>query len=171
VYLSERSFIPGVGVRTLVWRHATAWAEAGLALGYLSGHVLSDFRAGVSFSHGVGRLLGAESPGWFAETNTDAVFISRFGNDALVYGQFRTGYTAWAKPLQAQFYWNTGLTFDDKRQSWANFWELGPGVRLAGGPLPKSAYFTFNAMRGTYLLAPRAAFNDLRVGLWYAFTR
>jgi Tfp pilus assembly protein PilF len=190
VYLSESAFIPGAGVRSLPWHHATAWAEAGLAVGYLSGHVLSDFRGGVSFSRGVGRLLGAESAGWFAETNQDAVFISRFGNDSIVYAQLRTGYTTgtdtnsrlwnwlsvpglsrFPKPLQAQFYWNSDLTFDQKRQTWANFWELGPGLRLAGGPLPKSAYFTFNAMRGAYLTGGHATFNDLRVGLWYAFTR
>ncbi len=171
VYLSESSFIPAVGVRTLPWHHATAWAEAGLAMGYLRGHVLSDYRAGISFSRGVGRLLGAESAGWFAETNSDAVFISRFGNDSIVYAQVRAGYTAGRKPLQAQLYWNTGVTFDQKRQSWANFWEVGPGLRLAGGPLPKSAYFTFNALRGAYLMGAGAMFNDLRVGLWYAFTR
>jgi hypothetical protein len=35
-------------------------------------------------------------------------------------------------------------------------------------------YVTFNALRGRYLIdnpARRPGFNDLRVGLWYAFTR
>ena len=171
VYLSESSLVPGIGVKTPVWRHTMAWAEAGLAIGYLRGHVLSDYRAGVTFSRGVGRLMGAESPGWYAETNLDAVFVSRLGNDSLVYGQVRSGYTAGPKSLRAQFYWNANLTFDQKRQAWANFLEMGPGLRLAGPLLPKSAYIAFNALHGWYLAGGRTPFTDLRVGLWYAFTR
>ena len=171
VYLSESSVIPGIGIRTLVWRHAMAWADAGMAIGYLKGHVLSDYRAGATWSRGVGHLMGAESPGWFAESNLDAVFVSRFGNDTLVYGQVRNGYTAGPKTLRAQLYWNSNLTFDQKRQAWANFVETGPGLKLAGALLPKSAFITFNAMHGWYLAGPPTEFTDLRVGIWYAFTR
>ena len=170
VYLSESSVIPGIGVKTAVWRHAMAWAEAGLALRYLTGHVLSDYRAGVTWSRGVGHSMGAESAGWFAESNLDAVFVSRFGNDTLVYGQARNGYTVGPKAFRAQFYWNSNLTFDQKRQVWANFFEMGPGLKLAGALLPKSAFIAFNAVQGRYLVGPRTAFTDLRVGLWYAFT-
>ena len=170
VYLSESSVIPGIGVKTAVWRHAMAWAEAGLALRYLTGHVLSDYRAGVTWSRGVGHSMGAESAGWFAESNLDAVFVSRFGNDTLVYGQARNGYTFGPKAFRAQFYWNSNLTFDQKRQVWANFFEMGPGLKLAGALLPESAFIAFNAVQGRYLVGPRTAFTDLRVGLWYAFT-
>jgi hypothetical protein len=170
VYLSESSVIPGLGVKTTVWHHAMAWAEAGLALRYLTGHVLSDYRAGVAWSRGVGHLMGAETPGWFAESNLDAVFVSRFGNDTLVYGQVRNGYTVGPKALRAQFYWNSNLTFDQKREAWANFFEMGPGLKMAGALLPKSAFITFNAVQGRYLAGSRTAFTDLRVGLWYAFT-
>jgi Flp pilus assembly protein TadD len=170
VYLSESSVIPGIGVKTAVWRYAMAWAEAGLAIRYLTGHVLSDYRAGVTWSRGVGHLMGAESAGWFAESNLDAVFVSRFGNDTLVYGQARNGYTVGPKAFRAQFYWNSNLTFDQKRQAWANFFEMGPGLKLAGALLPKSAFIAFNAVQGRYLVGPRTAFTDLRVGLWYAFT-
>jgi len=171
VYLSESSVIPGVGVKTAVWRRAMAWAEAGVAVRYLTGHVLSDYRAGVTWSRGFGRSMGAESSGWFAESNADAVFVSRFGNDTLVYGQARAGYTTGPKELRGQLYWNSNLTFDEKRQAWANFIEEGPGLKLAGAALPKSAFITFNAMRGRYLVGAPALFTDLRVGLWYAFTR
>jgi Flp pilus assembly protein TadD len=171
IYLSESSVIPGIGVKTAVWRHAMAWAEAGIAIRYLSGHFLSDYRAGVTWSRGVGHLMGAESTGWFDETNLDAVFVSRFGNDTLVYGQVRNGYTLGPRALRAQFYWNSNLTFDQKRQAWANFFEMGPGLKLASALLPKSAFITFNAVQGWYLVGPRTAFIDLRVGLWYAFTR
>ena len=171
LYLSESSVIPGVGLKTAVWRHAMAWAEAGVAVRYLTGHLLSDYRAGVTWSRGFGHSMGAESGGWFAESNLDAVFVSRFGNDTLVYGQARGGYTAGPKILRAQVYWNSNLTFDQKRQAWANFLEEGPGLKVAGALLPKSAFITFNAMRGRYLVGAPAAFTDFRVGLWYAFTR
>ena len=49
--------------------------------------------------------------------------------------------------------------------------ETGPGVRI---PLPQRMYFTVNALRGRYLIdstARRATFNDIRVGLWFSFTR
>jgi Flp pilus assembly protein TadD len=170
VYLSESSVIPGIGVKTAVWGHAMAWAEAGVAIRYLTGHAVSDYRAGVTWSRGVGHSMGGESAGWFAESNLDAVFISRFGNDTLVYAQARNGYTVGAKPLRAQFYWNSNLTVDQKRQAWANFFEMGPGLKLAGTMLPKSAFITFNAVQGRYLVGGGAAFTDLRVGLWYAFT-
>lgn len=171
VYLSESSVIPALGVKTAVWRHAMAWAEGGVAVRYLTGHLLSDYRAGVSWSRGFGHLMGAEAGGWFAESNADAVFVSRFGNDTLVYGQGRAGYTAGPKELRAQLYWNSNLTFDQKRQAWANFLEEGPGLKVAGALLPKSAFLTFNAMRGRYLVGSATWFTDLRVGLWYAFTR
>ena len=171
VYLSESSVIPGVGVKTVVWRHTMAWAEAGVAMRYLTGHLLSDYRAGVTWSRGFGHSMGAESSGWFAEANADAVFVSRFGNDGLVYGQARAGYTAGPKELRGQLYWNSNLTFDQKRQAWANFIEEGPGLKLAGAVLPKTAFITFNAVRGRYLVGAPALFTDLRVGIWYAFTR
>jgi Tfp pilus assembly protein PilF len=170
LHLSESSFIPGIGLHTPLWHGMMAWAETGLAAGYLSRHATPDYRGGLSLARGVGHM-GAESSGWFADTALDGVFISRFGNDLLVYQQGRMGYTTAAKRLKAQWYWNANLTFDDRREDWANFWETGPGVRLAGGPLPRSAYFTLNLLRGGYLIHGRAAYTDVRVGFWYAITR
>lgn len=164
-YLSESSFIMGLGLRTPVWRGLTGWAEAGSAISYITGHMLPDYRAGVSFGRGVGRQLGGESSGWFGETTVDGVFISRYGNDFLLYQQNRGGYTAG----QTQFYWNANVTVDSKGESWANFVETGPGLRLAGPALP-GTYFTLNAVRGAYLKPGRAPFNDIRAGFWYAFT-
>ena len=109
--------------------------------------------------------------GWFADTALDGVFISRFGNDFLVYQQSRMGYTVGSRESRTQLYWNANLTVDDRREDWANFWETGPGVRFAGGPLPRSAYFTVNLLRGSYLIRGRAAYTDVRVGFWYAITR
>jgi tetratricopeptide (TPR) repeat protein len=166
-YLSESSFIFGLGLRTPVWRGATAWAEAGSAVSYVTRHMLPDYRAGVSLARGTGRALGGESSGWFGDTTLDGVFISRYGNDFLLYQQSRAGYAA---GRQAQFYWNANVTVDSRGEGWANFVETGPGLRLNGPALSGSSYFTLNAVRGAYLKAGRAPFSDIRAGFWYAFT-
>ena len=166
--LSESSFIPGVGVRTTPWRGISLWAEAGSAAGYLTGHFLPDYRAGVSTSRRMGRAASAESGAAFADTSIDGVFVSRFGNDFLVYQRGRIGYASESRGLRRQLYWNANLTVDDKRQDWANFWEMGPGVKLSGGPLPRAAYVSVDLLKGGYLIRGRAAYNDLRVGFWYA---
>jgi hypothetical protein len=146
----------------------SAWAEAGSAMSYLNGHKLPDYRAGVSLARGLGRTLDRESTGWFGDTTVDGVFISRYGNDLLLYQQNRAGYTLRGV---AQFYWNANLTLDSRGESWANFVETGPGLRLAGPALPGPTYFTLNAVRGSYLKGGRAAFTDIRAGFWYAFSR
>ena len=54
---------------------------------------------GVSWAHGWGQLdVLRIAPGFFAETNADEVFVSRFGNDFLTYSQTRLGYTY--RPVQ-----------------------------------------------------------------------
>jgi len=173
-YLSESSFILGVGVRTVPWKGITGWFEAGSAVGYLSGHMLPDYRGGISAARGIGHTLGGESTGFFADSTLDAIFVSRFGNDFLVYSQSRFGFTAGPRDFRAQFYMNGNLTFDDQRQYWANFVEAGPGIRVHSAAMPQSMYVTVNWLRGAYLIneynPQRPNFNDLRVGVWYAFT-
>jgi Tfp pilus assembly protein PilF len=169
-YLSESSFIVGVGVRTATWQGVTGWFEAGSAMGYLTGHMLPDFRGGISAARGIGKTLGSESAGFFADTTLDAIFVSRFGNDFLVYSQSRGGYSFGPSEFRAQLYMNGNATIDDQRQAWANFAEFGPGIRIHAGPMPKSMYVTVNLLRGMYFLT-QGYFNDLRVGVWYAFTR
>ena len=172
-YLSESAVIVGAGLHTLPWHGLVAWGEAGSSMSYLNGHKLPDYRGGLSFARGAGHTLRGEAPGWFADTAFDAVFISRFDNDAMLYNQSRLGFTFGPPSLRAQLYWNGGLTIDDKRQYWANFVETGPGIRITGSFLPKSMFFTVNAMRGAYLINtgnPRGPnFNDFRAGFWYAF--
>jgi hypothetical protein len=173
-YLSESSFILGVGVRTVPWNGITGWFEAGSAVGYLSGHMLPDYRGGISAARGIGHTLGGESTGFFADSTLDAIFVSRFGNDSLVYSQSRIGFTIGPPDFRAQLYINGNLTFDDQRQYWANFVEAGPGIRIHSASMPESMYFTVNLLRGAYLInqdnPQRPNFNDLRVGVWYAFT-
>ena len=175
-YLSEGAAILGLGMATRTWHGATGWFEAGEELRYRttpSDPSLGspDYRGGVSYAKGFGHLLTGESHGWFAETNDDVVYVRRFENDTLFYAQNRTGYTA----PHAQFYWNWNVTTDFKRLYWANYVETGPGLRfrLPGRAAP--LLFSVNLLRGAYLVNagnPRGPnFNDLRIGVWYAFSR
>ncbi|MBZ5727936.1 MAG: hypothetical protein LAP87_23445 [Acidobacteriia bacterium] len=174
-YLSESSVIAAAGLRTVPWHGVTAWFEAGSAIGYLSGHMLPDYRGGVSAARATGATLNGESSGWFAATTLDGVFLSRFGKDFLLYSQSRFGYSAGPRTLRAQLYGNANLTIDNQRQYWANFAETGPGIRFASSLLPRSVYLTCDLLRGVYLVNAgnprRPNFNDFRVGLWYAFSR
>jgi hypothetical protein len=92
-YLSESALIPGLGAATNVWHGLMGWAEAGAAVGYLTHHILQDYRGGASFTKGFGHMLKSETGGLFFETNDDAIFVSRFDNDFLLYTQNRVGYT------------------------------------------------------------------------------
>jgi Tfp pilus assembly protein PilF len=182
-YLSESSFIIGAGMATLPWRGITGWFEAGEAVKYLPsrtdvGAMIPDYRGGVSYSKGLGHLL-TSSKGLFFETNDDAVFVSRFQDDMLYYTQNRAGYTfaSWEGfgGPQAQIYWNGNATADRLHQYWANYAETGPGVRFRFRDLPKSLLFSVNFLRGAYTInldnPRRPNFFDLRIGIWYAFSR
>jgi tetratricopeptide (TPR) repeat protein len=156
--LSEQSVILAAGLTTQTFHGARAWFEAGTAFGYITHHVLPDYRGGIS----VARRFRA-----LADTTVDALYISRFGKDFLVYDQSRLGRIA--GPFQ--FYWNFNATVDTQRQAWANFVETGPGLRIY---LMPSSYFTVSLLRGAYLMndtTRRPPFTDLRTGFWYAFTR
>ncbi len=183
-YLSESSVIFDVGVSTAAWRGFTGWGEAGEAVKYLPsrtdvGAAIPDYRGGISYAKGFGHMMGGLK-GWFAESNDDGVYISRFQNDMLLYSQNRTGYTfSSAEDLlggfQAQLYWNYNLTRDRLRQYWANYVETGPGIRFKSAVLPKGMLLSVNFLRGVYLVNEdnprRPNFFDLRAGFWYAFTR
>jgi tetratricopeptide (TPR) repeat protein len=179
-YLSESSLIFGAGLATNSYKGLMAWGEAGTAVSYLGGRkdvgtAIPDYRGGVAFVKGFGRLLGSESGGAFFETSDDGVFVSRFDNDFLFYSQNRVGYTF--APIerlggfQMQCFWNQNLTADVGGQYWANFYEAGPGLRFRSRAMPRSLSFTASILRGVYLrkaLAPSPTFTDFRIGFWYA---
>jgi len=157
--------------------------EAGESVKYLASHTgvgtaIPDYRGGLSYVKGFGHMIGG-SGGYFAETNDDGVFVSRFQNDLLLYSQNRSGYTfaeaeGFLGGLQPQIYWNYNLTADRDRQYWANYVETGPGLRFRSAALPKSMLFSVNFLRGAYLVNAgnprRPNFFDVRAGFWYAFT-
>ncbi|MGA1994146.1 MAG: tetratricopeptide repeat protein [Bryobacteraceae bacterium] len=173
VALSESSLIFAGGVRSLPWHGITGWFEAGSAVGYMSGHALPDYRGGLSMTRGWGHSMGAETGGWFTDTSLDGVFVSRFGDDFLAYSHTRVGYTLGPSELRTQIVWTGNLTLDDQRQYWANFVETGPGIRIHTAWMPPPMYIGLDAMRGAYLIHDgnpgRPNFNDVRMGIWYAF--
>ncbi len=182
-YLSESSFIFGIGVTTLPRHGFVGWFEAGEAMKYLSnrkdvGAMIPDYRGGIAYAKGFGHLMGG-AKGFFFESNDDGVFVSRFQNDLLFYSQNRSGYTfAKSESLaiqQAQVYWNFNGTTDRLRQYWANYVESGPGVRFRLKTLPQGMLFSVNFLRGVYTVNEynprRPNFFDVRAGFWYAFTR
>jgi Tfp pilus assembly protein PilF len=179
-YLSETSFLAAAGLATRPWRGITLWGEAGQAASYVRrpdrGRMTPDYRGGASFGRGAGHALGGEAAGWFADTYDDAVFVSRFNNDLLLYSQNRAGFTLpSAGPLRWQIYLNGNYTADARRQYWANFIEAGPGLRFRFEGLPPALVFSVNVLRGVYTRNegnPRGPnYDDLRAGFWYAFTR
>jgi Tfp pilus assembly protein PilF len=183
-YLSERSIIAALGVATKPFYGATGWFEAGESLRLNPtqadpGRLLPDYRGGVSYVKGFGKLLAKGAHGLFAETNDDGIYVSRFDKDTLLYSQNRAGYTLRESEtfagFHAQVYWNANATVDMLGQYWANYVETGPGMKFKfeGSRVP--LLFSVNLLRGAYLINqgnPRGPnFNDLRIGVWYAFTR
>ncbi len=172
--LSESSFIVAAGIASRQWHGAMGWFEAGSTISYLTGTPSRDLRGGISYSKNFGKSMAAESNGWFNETTADSVFISRFDDDLINYAQNRTGYTSEIKGFKIQTFWANNVTFDVKRQYWANFVETGPGVRFHAPGTPKAMWVQVNPVRGVYLTNegnPRGPnFFDFRVGVWFAFT-
>lgn len=182
-YLSERSIILALGVATRPVYGAFGWFEAGESLRLNPttadpGRLLPDYRGGVSYVKGFGHLLAGGSHGLFAETNDDGIYVSRFNKDTLLYSQNRAGMTMRSSEsfggLHAQFYWNANATADMQGQYWANYVETGPGVKFKFENSRVPLLFSVNLLRGAYLINqgnPRGPnFNDLRIGVWYAFT-
>jgi len=160
--LSESAFILAAGVRSEQWHGATGWFEAGSAMSYVTGHLLPDYRGGIS---GQWHKM-PETRGWFFDSSADGLYISAFGKDYFLYDQSRAGYVPTPR---VQLYWGGNLTVDLKGQGWANIVETGPGVRLSSAWLPKSMWVSANLLRGLYFTTG-AVYSDIRLGVWYAFT-
>jgi Tfp pilus assembly protein PilF len=179
-YLSETAIIPALGAATPLWKGLLGWVEAGLAVSYLdrsdgTARMLPDFRGGIAFAKRWGAALAGESNGVFFEHNVDGVYVHRFQQTFLINTQNRAGYRAAVGPLQLQLGWSINFNADPKGQSWANFAETGPGLRFRLSRMPAAMFFTADALRGAYTVdengVRRPNFPDLRLSLWYAFTR
>jgi tetratricopeptide (TPR) repeat protein len=161
-YLSERSAIFAIGVNATTWHGATPWFEIGRAISYQTGAGQADLRGGVSYAKTVHRYK------WFAETNDDLLYVSRFNKDTLLYSQNHAG---WSVNDAIQVFWNANLNTDVKREYWANTTETGPGVRWRF----QKVQLSVNFLRGVYLKNTgnpyRPNYNDIRIGAWYAFSR
>jgi len=181
-FLSESSLIGALGIRTTVWNGFLLWAEAGEAGSYLRNpppgtpRLGPDYRGGLSWFRSFGATLGGESAGPFAELSVDAVFLSRFQNNVISYWQMRHGYRLpQLGRLRSQLFWNTNVTFDRRREYYANFTEFGPGVRFRVPFLSPPLDLTISGLRGVYLInlfnSRKPNYYDLRVGLWYSVVR
>jgi hypothetical protein len=175
-YLSESAAIFGVGFSTPVKNGVSAWAEAGTAISYRSRvdqpRAAPDYRGGLIITRLRGAPLGAEKPGWFAETANDIVFVSRFNNDVVVVSQNKIG---WSLNKGIQLFTSINGNTDAKSQYWANFVELGAGLRTRWATLPPNVHFTVQALRGVHTRNEgnprRPNYFDVRAGFWYAITR
>ena len=180
-YLSESSFIVGAGISTKTWHHLTGWVEAGEAVNYLPfrhdiGTAIPDYRGGLNFARSFGPNLSSKRSGWFYDTTADAVYVNRFDKDWLFYSQHRMGRTLYGGDgFSLQTFFNVNYTRDEKSQYWANTVEMGPGFRLHLPFMPPSVYFATDLLRGVYtnnIGNPRRPnYNDVRVSMWYAFTK
>ncbi len=173
--LSESAFVTALGIAGNTWHGATLWFEAGAGISYLNGAHWSDYRGGISYTKIRGADLAGERTGWFLETDADDLYVSHFDKDVINYLQSRAGYTISIAQFRAQAFWNQDLTFDTKRQYWANFVETGPGFRVHPPHLPSHVWINISAMRGVYVRNEgnpgRPNFYDFRAGIWYAFTK
>lgn len=178
-YLSESSFIAGIGLATRPWRGLVGWAEAGNAIRYRQRHDIGrmtpDYRGGLAFSRLFGKSILAPTPGLFFENSADAVYLSRFRWNLLLYSQNRAGYTLpEIAGVKTQAVWNVNVTTDRKHEAWANFVETGPGLRFRLKRMPSSMVWSLDLLRGRYLIddgARKPVFYDIRAGIWYAVTR
>jgi hypothetical protein len=179
-YLSESSFIAGLGLNTRTWHHFMGWAEAGEAMKYLPsrrdiGAAIPDYRGGLNFTKGFGHLLGSPSPGLFYENVDEAIYVSRFQKDWLFFSRHRAGYTFDFGKESLQALWNANYVRDSQNQYWANSVEIGPGLKAHFHWMPRNVYFATDFLRGIYtnnLYNPRRPnYNDIRVSFWYALTK
>jgi hypothetical protein len=164
---SESAVVAAVGLASRPRYGALLWGEAGSSIGYLTHHATPDYRGGLSFARSYGKR-------WFVDLTGDALFMSRFQNDGLLYSQSRVGYSHDAGTWKFQWYLNLNATADAKRQYWANFVEAGPGLRIRSA-MPDFPVISIAFLRGAYTLNDynprRPNFYDLRIGLWYALSR
>lgn len=180
--LSESALIAAFGASARLDHGLTLWGEAGESFSYLGAtpdgvpRAAPDYRGGANWFRARGATLGGDEPGMFYEANVDIVYVSRFNDDVLAYSQFRPGYRLPNRGLlRSQIYWNWNVTTDTSREYWGNYVETGPGFKLRVPGVAPPMNFSVDFVRGVHLSnrgnerGPN--YFDLRVGVWYSFTR
>lgn len=179
-YLSEGAFVVAAGLATRSWKGVGAWFEAGNAIRYrrqpATPRMGPDYRGGAFFSRLFGPSIHSLNAGPFWETGADLVTLSRYRWDVLIYSQNRVGYQLPVLgPLHWQLVVNMNMTCDRNQEPWANFIDVGPGVRFRLKPMPAPMVWSLDYLRGSYFRRQANPFPpvywDLRAGLWYAVTR
>ncbi|MDA0204170.1 MAG: tetratricopeptide repeat protein [Acidobacteria bacterium] len=180
--LSESALIAAVGANARLDHGVTLWGEAGESFSYLGStpdgvpRAAPDYRGGANWFRARGSTLGGNEAGTFYEANVDVVYVSRFDDDVLAYSQFRPGYRLPNRgPLRAQIYWNWNVTADTSREYWGNYVETGPGFKLRVPTVTPPMDFSVDFVRGVNLSNQGNTrgpnYFDLRIGVWYSFTR
>jgi hypothetical protein len=180
--LSESALIAAVGANARLDHGLTLWGEAGESFSYVDApregvpRAAPDYRGGANWFRARGAALGDDEPGTFYEANVDVVYVSRFNDDVLTYTQFRPGYRLPNRGLlRSQIYWNWNLTADTSREYWGNYVETGPGFKLRVPAVAPPMNLSVDFVRGVHLSnrgnerGPN--YFDLRIGVWYSFTR
>jgi Flp pilus assembly protein TadD len=181
--LSAQGVVAALGVGRPLSRRIWAWAEAGNALTSLGNRPPGlqrsepDYRGGLAFQRVWGPHLFSGETGRFVDTNVDAVYLSRFGHNAVLYAQTKTGYQLPAKGgLSHQPYLAVNLVADARGDAYNNLAEFGPGYRFAYEKW-RGFHAYFVMLRGIHTIEGRrsrrtgpAGFWDARLVLWYSKT-
>jgi tetratricopeptide (TPR) repeat protein len=180
--LSESALIAAAGASARLDHGVTLWGEAGESFSYLGvtpdgvPRAAPDYRGGANWFRARGSTLGGDEAGLFYEANVDLVYVSRFNDDVLAYSRFRPGYRLPNRGLlRSQIYWNWNVTADTSREYWGNYVETGPGFKLRVPAVAPPMDLSVDFVRGVHLSnrgnerGPN--YFDLRIGVWYSFTR
>lgn len=177
-YLSETRIIGAAGLQVRLHPRAYGWFEAGAAFNYGGRRntdlATPDYRGGLSWSKGWGRLFGNPESGRFAESHVDGVYIHRHWDDKILYVQNAAGYTVGtAEGAAWSAYMNFNLVADSGGDQWANKIEYGPGMRFVVKGMPRGMSIRYDILRWRRTM-PNSPIGvggwDVRTGLWYAFT-
>jgi hypothetical protein len=179
---SEDGVIASVGVVGPIYKGLLGWAEAGNQVSFLNSRPVGlqrsepDYRGGLSYGRVRGPKLFSKEPGGFFELTSDAVYLSRYGQNGVFYNQTKSGYQLppW-KGFYHQPFLAANFVADVRGDYYTNFAEFGPGYRF--GFIKFSRMNAYVALiRGAYTTQGRRAVNylrgpnywDLRLVIWYA---
>ncbi len=179
--LSDDGVVVAAGLQARLARNLYAWGEAGNAVSGLGERPRGlqrsepDYRGGLAFAKTWGPGLFQNEPGRFVETTLDAVYLSRFGHNAIGYAQTKAGYQLpKIRGVFQQPFLAVNLVHDVRGDYFNHLLEVGPGYRVGLEKFNRfSVYLT--SLRGIYTskgsrmqLTGRPNYVDIRLVFWYA---